>query len=236
MRSTFGRNGVLAAAAVVTAMAGLANAAVITWNFDNVVGASPPSVKNVPASSGTPVNFTVSDLTGTSNLASQTGVFNNAVSTGYTGATGVNCYGFYVEPVTGAGVFEMTFTPDPGYTIRLSDLDFGSRSTATGPLKYTVRWSADGYAGTIYTAAIDKTGSTWKYYDSSFAAVTDAISEPVTVRVTLSDGTGSSGSAANSRIDDLAVTVSAELIPEPASLGLLASAGLPLVMRRRRQA
>jgi hypothetical protein len=228
---------VAAAAVSIGLLSAGARAAVVTWSFENVTGASPPTVSTAPPSGGTPVaNLAVGDLSGTSQLASQTGVFNNASSSGYTGASGANDYGLYVAPGN-TGYLEVTLTPDAGYAVQLSDLDFGSRSTATGPLTYTVKWSADGYASTIYTAAIDKSGSTWKFYDSNFAAVTDTVSEPVTVRVFLSDGTGSPGSSANSRFDDVKLDVSAvALAPEPASLGLLAAAGLPLAARRRRRA
>ncbi|HZZ42720.1 MAG TPA: hypothetical protein VFE58_07265 [Tepidisphaeraceae bacterium] len=211
-----------------------ANAAVITWNFDNVAGASTPTVFSAPASSGAAANLTAGSFNGVGGNTTSPGVYSGTVSNGYATATGVNCYGVYVAPAGGTGYYQVTFTPDTGYDFTLSDLDFGTRSTSTGPLNYAIQWSVDNYASNIYSAAISNAGSTWKFYDSSFSPVTDPISEPVTVRIFLSGGAGGAGSAANSRIDDVAFNVSAALpVPEPASAGLLASAALLLHRRRK---
>lgn len=217
----------------------LSNAAIVTYNFDNVTGASPPSVTSAPASSGSAANLTLGSLSGVGDTpTTQTGVFNNA-SSNNAGASGMNDYGLYVAPgATGpasTGYLEVTFTPDPGYKFQLSDLDFNERSTSTGSKNYSVRWSVDNFASDVYAAAIDNSGSSWKPYDSMFTAVTDPVSEPVTVRVYLYGGTGNTGSSANVRFDDVTFGVAA-VVPEPMSLSLIALAALPLGAGRLRRA
>lgn len=231
----------VAAATVALGMvAAQGHAAIVTWNFDNVTGASPPTVTSAPASGGSVSNLTVGSFSGVGDLLSQTGVFNNASSNTYPGATGANDFGMYAAPgsiVPGATDYvQVTFTPDSGYVFQLSDVDFGARSTSTGPKNYAVRWSVDGYASDILAAAIDNSGSTWKFYNSSFSPVTDPTSEPVTVRLYMYGGTGNPGSSANFRMDDVSFDVAALPVPEPASAALLGLAGLPWVAGRRRRA
>src|SRR5437868_4063429 len=108
----------------------------ITWNF---ITATP--------SSGTPVAniSSVSDLSQGNNNGTTTLLSAVSASSGYNGATGGNNagaaarVGALVTGTSGSAYFEFTLTPEPGFVINISKVDFGSRSTGTGPQAFDIR-------------------------------------------------------------------------------------------------
>jgi hypothetical protein len=181
----------------------------IGWNF--TTSASP--------SSGTPVAniASVSDLTRANNNGTTTVVTTTSASNTYSGASGggnagaATRIGALVTDTTGSAgsaCFIFTLTPAPGSAISISEIDFGSRSTSTGPQQYDIRSSIDNYA-TAAASAVLLNGSVWALHTNALA-LTAAADQPVTVRIYGYNGAGNaSASAANWRIDDLSVTATA---------------------------
>jgi hypothetical protein len=181
----------------------------IGWNF--TTSASP--------SSGTPVTniASVSDLTRANNNGTTTLVTTTSASSGYTGASGTGNagaatrIGALVTDTTGSAgsaCFIFTLTPAPGSAISISEIDFGSRSTGTGPQQYDIRTSLDNYASAIASSAL-LNNSAWALHSNPLT-LTAAADQPVIVRIYGYNGAGSaSAGTANWRIDDLSVTATA---------------------------
>ncbi|MDP4253914.1 MAG: Ig-like domain-containing protein [Bacteroidota bacterium] len=181
----------------------------IGWNF--TTSASP--------SSGIPVTniASVSDLTRANNNGTTTLVTTTSASSGYTGATGggnagaAARIGALVADTTGSAgsaCLLFTLTPASGSSISISEIDFGSRSTSTGPQQYDIRTSLDNYA-TAVSSAVLLNNSAWALHTNALS-LTGAIDQAITVRIYGYNGAGNaSASTANWRIDDLAVTATA---------------------------
>jgi len=175
----------------------------IVWDFTT---ASPTS--------GVPANTTVSAVTQGNNNGTTALITSVSVSSGYTGASGGNNAGAAARigaldqtAGTGSAYFEFTITPAAGAAVSLSQINFGSRATATGPKNYDIRTSADGYAGALASAAL-AASSTWALF-SNTVSLTGATGQAITIRIYGYNGSGSpAAGTANWRIDDLAVTVS----------------------------
>ena len=50
--------------------------------------------------------------------------------------------------------FEITITPDSGYNLNISDINFGERRSSTGIRNYEVRWSIDNFTSSITIADV----------------------------------------------------------------------------------
>ncbi|MDQ3047842.1 MAG: PKD domain-containing protein [Bacteroidota bacterium] len=122
---------------------------------------------------------------------------------------------FTVNAVTGSAFFEITLTPATGYYVDLSGITFGSRSTSTGPKKYSIRTSADAYATEVAGDTINTPASTWGLRMETFS-VAGAANTPLTLRIYGYAGTGTPTSGTtNFRIDD--VNLSATAVPSTGS-------------------
>lgn len=207
-----------------------ANAATIVWNFSD---------DNAVFDSGTPVDFTVSALTIGNTLGTVADPVNStSASSGYTGATGTGNIGnaFRAGSLTvgasGSGYIEFTVTPTVGQTINLTDMDFGARSTTTGPQAYALRSSVDNYGSDIFSSSVTN-NSTWSLKNNTFTAFSSITpGAAVTFRLYGYAGTGSPGSnTINGRIDDISVQINA--VPEPRA-ALLGGLGILALLRRRR--
>jgi hypothetical protein len=133
----------------------------ITWDF-GVTG----NLSAYP-SAGVPANVTIDSLTKGNNLGTSPLLSTTSVSSTYPGFSAAGNAGvvarigaldYTVNGTTGSAYFEVTLTPDAGYTLNITNISFGSRSTGTGPRRYSIRTSLDSYmteqAGdTINTAA-----------------------------------------------------------------------------------
>ena len=127
--------------------------------------------------------------------------------------------------------FEFTITPSSG-SFPLESISFGSRSTNTGPLSWTLRSSDDNYATDLVTPGTLVNDSTWAYASAPLTTVFIG-SAATTFRIYGYNGTGTpSVNFANWRIDD----VQAIVVPEPATLTAAAAAALSIgLWLRRRQ-
>lgn len=205
---------------------------IIGWDF-GTASANLSSDINVPVT-----NLTVSNV---SSFTGQTLTnANSSGSTGYSGASGTFNASF--AAVSGAfngttsSAFVFTLTPSAGYTVSISSITFGSRSTASGPTALAIRTSSDNFASNAYSTSVSA-NSTWGLVNSgALTSITGTNLNPLTVRIYGSGG--SSASAGNWRIDDLHVTltVSAAAIPEPSTYAaILGCAALTGVLIRRRR-
>jgi hypothetical protein len=225
----------LAAAVVGVVSIAMPARAAVGFNFTDL---------DANADTGVPVaNITVGAMGIGNTLGTvSTPVSSTSASSGYTGASGTGNIGNAVklgtlDPAT-SSYFTITFTPASGSAVSLSDFDFGTRSTGTGPQAYAIRTSIDSFATSLTTGTIAN-DSTWNFKDNSFSTVTGAVDAPVEVRLYTYGGAGSpSNNTITSRLDDISigVTASGTPTPEPGSAVILAGAGLLAMGRRRRRA
>ena len=185
--------------------------AAITWNFNT---ASP--------SSNATTDVTASDVTQNNNNGTTTMLTASSVSSGYTGASGGNNAGTAArtgalnKAAGGSAYFELTLTPTPGKRLIVSGIKFGSRSTSTGPLAYSIFTSVDNYATALATGTLSNNAA-WALQNPSFTSLTGATDTPVTFRLYGYNGGGSaSAGTANWRIDDLVMTASTVFPPPTA--------------------
>jgi hypothetical protein len=218
----------------VVALAAPARAAVVGYNFTDL-DASPDT--------GVPVaNLTVGSITNGNTLGTvATPVNASSASNVYSGASGGGNFGNAVK--TGAldtstsSYYSIVFTPSTGNAVTLTDFDFGTRSTGTGPVSYSIRSSLDGFTADLAVGTITNT-SVWAFKDNTLAPVTGLPDTSLEVRVFTYAGTGSAQNGTeNNRVDDISLTVSATPgtdVPEPGSAALLLGGGLFAALRRRR--
>jgi len=217
----------LAVMAISALAAVSSQAATLIWNFTD---------DNATFDVGTPVDFTISPLSVGNSLGTVADPVNStSSSSGYTGSTGTGNIGNAYSTgslSTARGYIEFTVTPSAGFTFSLSDMDFGARSTSTGPQGYALRSSADSYATDIFSVTVAN-NSVWTLKDNTFTAFESAVAgEAVTFRLFGYNGTGSPGNnTINGRIDDISLTITA--VPEP-SAAFLGGLGVLCLLRRRR--
>ncbi|MFP9113410.1 T9SS sorting signal type C domain-containing protein [Flavobacterium sp. RHBU_3] len=154
-------------------------------------------------------NITTSALTQGNNNGTTTITGSTSASTGYTGASGGNNAGAAAYTGTlntsSSTYFQFTLTPATGYSLTVTQIEFGARSTSTGPAAYTIK-NAAALSTDLATGTIS-TNSTWVYKTS---AVSLTSSSAVTIRIYGHSGTGSAAvNTANWRIDDLKISVTA---------------------------
>lgn len=180
---------------------------VVSWNFGTTTGNAGPS-------SGTPVaNLTISSIDHGNNNGTTTLLTTNSASSDYPGASGQYNAGTAARigalniGVNGSAYFYFTLTPVMGYTVELSKIEFGSRSTGTGPQAYTLRSSLDSYASDITTGTLSADSKWYLKSNNGFSSISGD-GQAVTYRIYGYGGTGSPGSGtANWRIDDLSLTL-----------------------------
>lgn len=184
-----------------------ATLAVATWDFTT----ADPSVPLPAGITGGTV--TQGNNNGTTTLITTTSASGSGFSGGGNAGAAARI-GALNQASGGSAYFEFTLTPaSPAHRIVATDISFGSRSTGTGPQAYSVFSSVDGYA-TALAAGTLANNSAWALKEPVFAGVRGLAGAPVTFRIYGHSGTGSPGSGtANWRIDDLKLTVGAELLP-----------------------
>jgi hypothetical protein len=213
--------GILLMASAFSANAGLANA--VYWNFLST--ASPTSNPFT--------GLTVADL---SRGNGGSGVFlnNSSPSSGYDTAAGfLASGGTNAAASASAGTlnlssstfFATAFTLDLSSpsALAITGVSSGSRSTGTGPASLSLYASADGFSSdfeALGSIAVS-TDSIWAPIQFAGLSLDINPGKTVSLRLYGSDGTSA---AANWRIDDLGVTLSAA--PEPSAVSLCITSGL----------
>lgn len=123
----------------------------------------------------------------------------------------------------GSAYFEFTLTPSSGFTVNLTGISFGTRSTSTGPQAYSLRSSLDGYAIDIATGTIAN-NSTWTLKSNTGLTTMSSSGTPITFRIYGYNGAGSaSANTANWRIDDLTLNVTVASTSSTPSVNLSVS-------------
>ena len=165
--------------------------------------------------SGIPANITVDSVrkgnsTGTPFLSA------TSVSSGYTGASGAGNAGttakagpldYTVNATSGSAFYEITLTPALGYAVNVTGIGFGSRSTGTGPKRYSIRTDMDAYATAAADDTITSATSAWGARVQTLS-LTGTVGTPLTIRIYGYAGAGAV-SAINFRIDDLSILATA---------------------------
>ncbi|RZJ89014.1 MAG: hypothetical protein EOO60_10505, partial [Hymenobacter sp.] len=176
----------------------------VAWNFGTTAGNASPS-------SGTPVtNIAFSDVTQGNNSGTTTLLTNASMSSGYTGASAAYNAGAAARAgalsttAGGSTYFEFTLAPSNGKADTITAINFGSRSTGSGPLAYAIRTSLDNFVTNVASSALPNT-SNWILY-SNAVSIIGAANTSVTVRIYGYNGTGAT-STANWRIDDLSIVI-----------------------------
>lgn len=183
----------------------------ILWNFTtntNLTSTYPSPIVNFP-------NANISAITRGNGINNSSTMLNNTLPSGpvnpsaplpYTTVSAgnnlqTNCRIAAFNSTTST-YFEFTLTPNTGVNTTLTGIDFGTRSTDTGPQSYTIRSSADTYTSNIVTGTIANDFS-WNLKTHSIIAA--AVANPITYRIYGYDGIGAQpgGTATNWRIDDL---------------------------------
>ena len=138
-----------------------------------------------------------------------------SASSGYAGVSGGNNAGAaartgsLVTGASGSAYFQFMLTPSANVTFALTGISFGSRSTSTGPQAFSLRSSADSYASDI-AAGTMSANSTWVLHSISGLAFSSETA--TTFRIYGYSGAGSpAAGTANWRVDDLKITISAEV-------------------------
>ena len=175
------------------------DAQTIKWDFDGgAAGTNAPST--------TISNVTVSDLLQRNNNGNTTLITSVSSSSGYSGASGnFNAGAAAISAPfdkSTSTYFEFTLTPDQGYGITVTAINFGSRSTGTGPQSYAIRSSLDSYNSDIGANSLPA-DSKWYLYQHSGLSVLNT--SPITFRIYGYNGVGASSNVAVWRIDDLSL-------------------------------
>lgn len=174
----------------------------ISWNFNT----ASPTVNTA--------NIVTSDFSrGNNNGTTNDLITTVSASSGYTGfSAGGNAgiaarIGTLNQAANGSAYFEFTLTPSGGFGINLTGIQFGTRSTGTGPQAYTLRSSADNFSSDIIQGTIAN-NSSWSL--KSHTGINFSATQAVTFRIYGFNGAGSaSANTSNWRIDDLSLSVSA---------------------------
>ena len=180
-------------------------------NGFNYVNLATYNFSSGTASAITPTSkISISPITIGNNNGTTTLITNASASTTYTGASGTYNAGASARVGTlntatsGSAYFQFTITPNVGNAVSVTGINFGSRSTSTGPLAYAIRSSIDNYATNIATGTLTNT-SAWALKLNS-VNISSSIGTAITFRIYGYNGTGSNiANTANWRIDDIAV-------------------------------
>jgi len=206
----------VASSASTTAEQIIANTTVARKYFVKVNGYNYVNLATYNFSSGTASAITpsakisISPITIGNNNGTTTLITNTSASSTYTGASGTYNAGAAARVgalstiASGSAYFQFTITPNVGNAVSITGINFGSRSTSTGPLAYAIRSSFDNYATNIATGTLANT-SAWALKLNSLN-ISAAIGTAVTFRIYGYNGTGSNiANTANWRIDDLSI-------------------------------
>ncbi|MBC7365965.1 MAG: DNA/RNA non-specific endonuclease, partial [Undibacterium sp.] len=200
---------------VITNSLGTTTSAAITLD---VTVTPPPAllwdfVAAVPKS-GLPADVTGGTVVQRNNNGTTLTLTTVSASGGYPGVSGTSNAGAAarVGPLNlaegGSAFFEFTLTPAAGRQLAVTGLNFGARSTATGPQAYALlAVNGSGDAALIASGPLAN-NSVWTLITPAFLPIVSVAAAPLTFRLYGYGGAGNAGgSTANWRIDDLAVNL-----------------------------
>jgi hypothetical protein len=196
--STSGRgvriqNLILTATSIPIATCSLTN---IVYNF---------TTDSLPTS--TPANISSSFILRSGNYGSNSLVQSISPSSSYFSSSGGNNIAMTLDTTSFLNsYFSFTISPNSGFKILIDSINFGSRSTSTGPINYTIKSSFDGYSS-IISSGVLLSNSTWVRI-SNLVNITTTSS--ITFRIygyKYSSTTRTISGTPNWRIDDLMVNV-----------------------------
>ncbi|HEU4497579.1 MAG TPA: hypothetical protein VFR70_11055, partial [Flavobacterium sp.] len=172
------------------------------------------------ATTGSNPNITYGTWTQGNNNGTTTLINNSAASSGYSGSSGTNNFGLAARTGTlnvganGSAFLEISFTPQAGYSLSITSISFGSRSSGTGPALASIRTNLDNFASTAGSNVLSTAG-VWQLISPTLSSAISTVGNTaITIRIYGSNGTGSAGvNTANWRIDDIKITVAETLIP-----------------------
>jgi hypothetical protein len=206
----------VASSASTTAEQIIANTTLARKYFVKVNGYNYVNLAMYNFSSGTAAAITptakisISPITSGNNNGTTSLITNTSASTAYTGFSGTYNAGAAARvgalstTTSGSAYFQFTITPNLGNAITITGINFGSRSTSTGPLAYAIRSSIDNYATNITTGTLTNT-SAWVLKLNS-VNISAGLGTAITFRIYGYNGTGSNiANTANWRIDDIAI-------------------------------
>jgi hypothetical protein len=110
--------------------------------------------------------------------------------------------------------FDFTLSPVNGKRVTLNSINFGQRSTSSGPQAYSIRSSQDNFNSSIGTGSLNN-NSTWAAISPSISATSSSFGSPITFRIYGHNGAGAPFLAnnANWRLDDVSINVLLEDLP-----------------------
>ena len=204
--------------AIITVAAIAAQAQNVIYSFPDNTGAASTVGANITASAFSGGNPATTAAGGQFAITTTSASNNTGASGGFN--AGIAAKGGALDPAN-SSFFSFTLTPAAGFFLDVTGLQFGSRSTGTGPQAFTLRSSLDAFATDVATFTLVN-NSTWALLGPSAFSLIGANSQAITFKIIGSGGTGSS-SAINSRVDDINVTVAAVAsgVPEPTTFAIL---------------
>jgi hypothetical protein len=195
-----------AAGAVISSAAALTvsvpGQSMVVWDFAT---ASPTSGLRADITGGT---VTQGNNNGTTALITSV-----SVSSGYAGFSGGNNAGAAArigalnQAANGSAYFEFTLATTPGQQLVATAVNFGSRSTGTGPRAFAIFSDVDGFTTPVASGTLAN-DSAWHLIAPAFTPVTGPTGGSITFRIYSYNGAGNaSANTANWRIDDLKLAV-----------------------------
>lgn len=173
------------------------------------------STYNGNPTSGVPTGWTASAITLNNTFAgsSGSGSFSNSIPSDYSGASGNGNASLNAQSgvnvasngnVAGLSYYEFTITPSATEQVRITNIDFGMRSTTAGALAYIIRSSLDNFQNDISSGSLQKDG-VWRYYSNTLGTeLSAAVHTAITIRIYANNS--SSSQSPNVRLDDLKIS------------------------------
>jgi predicted extracellular nuclease len=173
----------------------------VVWNFGTAAGVAAPSATPLDVTGGevSAGNNNGSPALLSTTSASPTPAFSGQFNAGAAARTGA------LNSATSA-YFEFTLTPADDKILTPTGISFGSRSTGTGPVAWTLYSSLDGYAAPVASGTL-AANSTWAQVTAPLSGLATTAGTDLTFRLFGSGGAGNPASGTvNWRIDDLKLT------------------------------
>jgi hypothetical protein len=241
-------SGGLSLAAVLIASVASAQSFSVTYDFSlvaaNVGGATDPTAPPV-ATGVTFGSFSATGLSANPNAGGRFSFTTNALG----GIPSDNNFANFTGSLNPAKYFEVTVTPQAGFTLDLDSIAFTIQRSGTGIRSYAVRSDLDGFAANL-PASINPAnanlsvgaGNEFQWvFDANTSAQNgslitlgsgfDALSSAVTFRFY---GWNADSDGGTFSVDNVNLSGAVVAVPEPTALAILGLGGMALLLRRRR--